>query len=121
MVHPDAPERHFGEQVQLRDHAGWRRERMPAPPTPHIVDVARDCVCEILSPATELRDRNQKAGIDLAAGIGHHWLLSPAAPMLETFVARDGLWPRHRVYGPEDEVDVPPFPGAAFMIETLWT
>jgi hypothetical protein len=38
------------------DRAGWRRERLPAIPDTAFFSLARDWVCEVLSPFTERID-----------------------------------------------------------------
>ena len=54
------PELHLGEDVLVPDHAGWRRERMPALPDVVGFTLAPDWVCEVISPSTARIDRGRK-------------------------------------------------------------
>ena len=76
----DEPEIHLGPRPDklVPDLAGWRRARMPdalGPDTgPAHYEVAPDWVCEVLSPGTEARDRNEKKLIYAANAVSHLWL-----------------------------------------------
>src|SRR5262245_41879690 len=48
----DKPELHLGPDVVVPEHAGWRRERMPAIPNRPYFELAPDWVCEVVSPST---------------------------------------------------------------------
>jgi hypothetical protein len=54
------PELHLVEDVVVPDIAGWRRERLPAPPREGFLSLAPDWVCEVLSPSTSRFDRTKK-------------------------------------------------------------
>jgi Uma2 family endonuclease len=55
----DEPELHFDdrETILVPDLAGWRRERMPAPPQSAGLELPPDWLCEILSPGTAIATR----------------------------------------------------------------
>ncbi len=81
------PELHLGADVLVPDIAGWRRARMPAfPSDAAFVELAPDWACEILSPSTARHDRVRKLPVYASAGVGHVWLIDPAARALEVFV-----------------------------------
>jgi len=46
------PELHLSEDILVPNLADWRRERIPALPQTTWFEMAPDCVCEVLSPAT---------------------------------------------------------------------
>jgi Uma2 family endonuclease len=116
----DEPELHLGADVLVPDLAGWRRERMPAPPEGAAFTQAPDWVCEILSPATGKLDRTEKRDRYGAASIGHLWLVDPEARTLEAFVLRDGAWVLSASLKDDDEVRLAPFDAVAFSLTALW-
>ena len=81
----DEPELHFRRNILVPDLAGWRRERMPEPPssdTPFLT-LAPDWVCEVLSPRTASIDRIQKRRVYAREKVGfmwHIWQVMPAFP-----------------------------------------
>jgi len=87
-----AVEIHFelDAEVAVPDLAGWRRERMPALPEGHRIEVVPDWVCEILTPATAAKDRDIKMPLYLRRGVHHAWLIDPDAQTLDTFEAGEG-------------------------------
>lgn len=114
------PELHLGDDVVVPDFGGWRRERLPDLPEGHVFEVAPDWVCEVLSPSTTMRDRNEKADIYAAAGVRHYWIIDPDSPLLEAFENQDGRWLRLKAFGPDDSVTAPPFGEVPFVLKTLW-
>ncbi len=116
----DEPELHFGENILVPDLAGWRRERMPAVPDDPYFTLAPDWVCEILSPSTRRFDLEEKRPIHAREGVGHLWLVDPAARLLEAFALADGDWaPAGRAKNAEP-VSLPPFEAVAFPLDALW-
>jgi Uma2 family endonuclease len=51
------PELHLADDIVVPDLAGWRRERLPEVPDAAFHTLARDWVCEIVSPSTQRLDR----------------------------------------------------------------
>ena len=118
------PEVHFGdapgESILVPDLAGWRRERMPAPPKAAFVTVTPDWVCEVLSPSTHRRDLGVKRDIYARAGIPHLWLVDPSAKSLETFALEKGEWRPLAQLAGAAEVRQPPFEAISFPLADLW-
>ena len=79
----DEPELHLGQDVQVPDLAGWRRERLPRLPETAYFDLVPDWVCEVLSPSTERLDRGEKLSVYRREQVAHVWLVSPLARTLE--------------------------------------
>ncbi len=76
------------------DLVGWRKARMPVPPTERPITLDPDWICEVLSPSTARRDRLVKADLYLRAGVPHYWLIDPEARLLEAYESQAGRWVR---------------------------
>ncbi|MCC6621496.1 MAG: Uma2 family endonuclease [Deltaproteobacteria bacterium] len=103
------PEVHLAldRRVVRPDLAGWRRERMPVPPSDsHKFTTVPDWVCEILSPSTASRDAFIKMPRYLEAGVQWAWIVDPVAGHISVLRAGDGA-PREREW-----VEVGGFEGA---------
>ncbi|WP_440998179.1 Uma2 family endonuclease [Arhodomonas sp. SL1] len=118
----DEPEVHFRRdtEVLVPDLAGWRRERMPELPEDQRFEVVPDWVCEILSPATESRDREVKLPVYARYGVPHAWLIDPRTQVLEAYALDDGEWRQVALSHAEDTVTAEPFPEAGFRLGDLW-
>lgn len=114
------PELHLGKDILVPDVAGWRQERMPAPPNTAYFTVAPDWVCEILSPSTRTLDKSGKRDVYAREGIAHLWFVDPEAQMLEVFELRDGHWTLLETATGEAEVSPPPFGSAPLNLGDLW-
>ena len=114
------PELHLGEDILVLDIAGWRRERMPAPPDTAYATVAPDWVCEILSPSTRALDQGAKRDSYAREGIAHLWFVDPEAQTLEVFELREGHWTLLETATGEAEVSPPPFSAVPFKLGDLW-
>jgi Uma2 family endonuclease len=114
------PEVKLGEDILVPDIAGWRRARLPGYPERNYFEIRPDWVCEILSGATERRDRSVKKRIYAEAGIPHFWLTDPRLQLLEVFELRDGLWTDVGTWNSDDEVRAPPFDAISFSLADLW-
>ncbi len=91
----DEPECHLmpDRRVVIPDLAGWRRERMAAPPVDdHKFTLVPDWVCEVLSPSTQSRDTIVKMPRYREAGVQWAWLIDPVARRVDVFKAGDGEW-----------------------------
>jgi len=64
-------------EVYLHDIAGWRRERMPDPPSGRPIRIRPDWACELLSPSNAKRDQVDKFGVLHKNGVPHYWLADP--------------------------------------------
>ena len=120
------PELHFDDgEVAVPELAGWRLERIPAPPAPDPLSPVKirlvpDWVCEILSPSTEKYDRCQKREIYAEAGIGHLWLVDPRSRVLEAFVLKERQWVLAGTCAGDVEVRIVPFDALEFRLGRIW-
>jgi Uma2 family endonuclease len=116
----DEPELHLGSHVVVPDIAGWRRERLTALSDTPYLEVAPDWICEILSAATEKRDRTVKTRIYAEVQISHFWLIDPRQQILEAFELNGRRWLKIGARTSDDEVSAPPFDAIAFSLADLW-
>jgi Uma2 family endonuclease len=116
----DEPELHLGGHVLVPDLAGWRRERMPAPPEEPFFTVPPDWVCEVLSPRTGVLDRKRKLPIYASEEVGYVWLIEPVLRTLEVY-RRSGLqWSLLGTFAEEDRVRAEPFDAVELELGRLW-
>lgn len=108
--------------VAVPDLSGWRKERMPRPPTGAGVELAPDWVCEILSPGTTnvRRDRLIKAEVYHRAGVQWMWIVDPLARTIEVFQRVDAGWLRSQTHAGEGEARLAPFDAVAFDVSAWW-
>ena len=116
----DGPELHFGEDVLVPDLAGWRRDRMPVLPDAAFFVQSPDWVCEVLSPATRRLDLEGKRPIYARKGVGHLWLVDPAARTLEAFALQGGVWSPAGTARDDEPVSCPPFEAVTSSLGELW-
>jgi len=116
----DEPELHLEADVLVPDLAGWKRDRMPAPPTGAFFDLAPDWVCEVISPSTARVDRVIKMAIYARHGVSHAWLLDPLARTLEVFGLESGRWVMLSAHGDDAIVRAAPFDAVAIDLLRLW-
>lgn len=114
------PELHLAGDVLVPDIAGWRRERLAAVPEGVGIELVPDWICEVLSPATERFDRDEKMPRYAAAGARHGWLLDPPRRRLEIFAAVSGSWALLESYEGNASVSAPPFEAAIIELAPLW-
>ena len=115
----DEPELHSGKDVLVPDIAGWRRERLPEPPDKAFFTLAPDWVCEVLSPSTRKFDLEEKRPVYAREGVGHLWLVDPAARTLEAFALSGGAWSPAGSASDNEPVSFPPFEAVAFPLDAL--
>lgn len=116
----DEPELHLDDDVVVPDIAGWRRERLPVFPDAPWTGIAPDWVCEVLSPSTRRLDLGPKRDIYARENAKHLWLVDPEARTLEAFVLECGGWRLIATRTDGDEVALPPFAAAPFLLSDLW-
>lgn len=116
----DEPELHFGEDILVPDLAGWRRERLIEPPDEAYFTLAPDWVCEIISPSTRKFDLEEKRPIYAREGVGHIWLIDPAARALEAFSLSGSEWLPAGSARDREPVSFPPFDAISFPLDALW-
>ena len=114
------PELHLSYDVVVPDLAAWRRERMPVITDDAYITLAPDWVCEILSPSTEMLDRNAKRRIYAEAGVAFLWLLDPRTRSLEAFQLAAGKWLLLNTVEASDPVSIAPFDAISFPLSDLF-
>jgi len=67
------------------DVAGWRRERLAAPPQTRPVLTRPDWICEVLSASNRHNDTIRKLRRYHEAGVPQYWLLDPETGTLHVF------------------------------------
>jgi Uma2 family endonuclease len=114
------PELHLGGDALVPDVAGWRRERLPEVPDVAAFTLAPDWVCEVLSPASAVLDREKKMGAYAREGVGHLWLVDPSARTLETYRLHEGRWRYQGLHTGDAIVRAEPFEDFALPLSMLW-
>jgi Uma2 family endonuclease len=119
------PEVHLGDadfvDIVVPDLAGWRRTRLPARPPTAFIALAPDWVCEVLSPATELRDRTTKLSIYARAGVAHVWFVALRTRHIEVYRLNDGLWTLLGTAHGDARVRLAPFEEVELDLARFWT
>jgi Uma2 family endonuclease len=116
----DEPELHLGRHVLVPDLAGWRRERMPVPPSTAFFTLEPDWVCEVLSPASGRIDRVKKLRIYREQGVTWAWLVDPLQQTLEVFQSDGEKWTVAGIYGGNEVVRAVPFDAVKIELTSLW-
>jgi len=116
----DEPELHLTEDVVVPDMAGWKRERMPAPPQEVFFTLTPDWVCEVLSPSTSRFDRTRKLPVYARVGVPHLWLLDPLAETLEVYRLQSEHWVLLATHGGDDVINAEPFEAATIDLKRMW-
>ena len=111
----------LGPQQKYRpDVAGWRRERLAAPPTEVPITLRPDWICEILSATNASNDTIRKMQGYHVAQVPHYWLLDPRDETLTVY-----RWQAEgylRVLGAErtDTVRAEPFGAVELKVGALF-
>ena len=124
----DEPELHFpnaavtvGKDVVVPDLAGWRREHLAKLPATAYFTLAPDWICEVLSPSTEVVDREEKMPIYAREGVRHAWLVDPIARTLEVYTLGDRRrWVAAGVHRDNVLVCVAPLDAIELDLGGLW-
>jgi Uma2 family endonuclease len=115
------PELHLGKDVLVPDLAGWRRERMPVLPHVPAVTLPPDWVCEVLSPSTEVLDREHKRHVYAREGVLHLWLVDPLQQSLESYRLERRRWSPQGRWSGAATVRAEPFQELALALAVLWS
>ncbi|RKG64703.1 Uma2 family endonuclease [Corallococcus sp. CA054B] len=117
-----APELHLGEDILVPDLAGWRRERVAAPPEPGAAffTLVPDWVCEVLTPATTALDRARKLPLYARAGVSYVWLVDPVARTLEVYQRLKRGWLLTASHEDDALVRAEPFTSVSLELGSLW-
>lgn len=116
------PELHLGLEpdILVPDLAAWRTSRMPKVPAEPYLALAPDWVAEVLSPSTARIDRGVKLPVYAREGVGHAWLLDPAAQTVEV-LRLDGTGYRLvGTWGGNEPARLEPFADVTFELRLLW-
>jgi Uma2 family endonuclease len=116
----DEPELHLRDDVLVPDLAGWRRDRLPRIGDEAYFELAPDWVCEVLSPATEKRDRSQKLAIYARERVPHAWLVNPVQRTVEVLRLTSDKWLTLAVYHDDQRVRAEPFDAIELDLAILW-
>ncbi|MGH9457478.1 MAG: Uma2 family endonuclease [Thermoanaerobaculia bacterium] len=115
------PELHLGDDVLVPDIAGWRRERLAELPETAWFELPPDWLCEVISPSTEILDRDRKLPAYAAAGVAHVWIVDAARRTLE-ILRREGSTLRLvTTYRGAALISEPPFDAVTIELGALWT
>jgi len=110
---------HLGADVLRPDVCGYRRDRLPEPPSGRIVTLEPDWVCEILSPSTESHDRVEKLQTYFAAKVPHYWLINPIEGSLEIFRRTDLAYALVQSAHRGQRLKPEPFDAIEFSVDVL--
>ena len=116
----DEPEIQFGEHTLVPDFAGWKVERYPEEEPHNWISVSPDWVCEIISPSSELYDRDEKMSIYAEHGVPYVWLINPVIALLEAYKLVSGGWFRFAMFSGNKMVRVEPFQETDIDLGSLW-
>lgn len=116
----DEPELHFDEDIVVPDIAGWRRERMPVPPSDAYFTLAPDWVCEVLSPSTRKLDLGGKLKVYARAGVSYIWFLDPTDRSLAAYQLGKTQWELVEKLYEDASVSLLPFDAIRFNLSNLW-
>ncbi len=120
----DEPEVHLKTDVRVvvPDIAGWRRERMPEPPSDsHKFLVVPDWICEILAPGTWNRDALVKMPRHLEAGVQWAWVVDPVAQRVDVFHADGREWVVAGAFEGAVKAAIPPFEAVELDLAPWWS
>lgn len=81
---------------------------------------APDLVIEILSPATEQRDRGIKRKLYARAGVTEYWLVDTTAKTVEVLTLQAGTYQRAGLYGLQDSLLSPLLAGLAIPLSKIF-
>jgi len=114
------PEIGFGEHILVPDLAGWKVERYPEEEPHNWISVSPDWVCEIISPSTEIHDRDEKMSIYAEHGVPYVWLINPIIRSLEAYRLVSEGWFRFAMFNGNKIARVEPFQESELDLEGLW-
>lgn len=115
-----APELHLGRDALVPNLTAWRRERLPELPDVPAMTLAPDCVCQVLSPPTEILDRVRKMGSDARESVKHLWLGDRRIQLLEVYQLDEKRWSLLGAYLGDTSVRAQPFEAIELKLNLLW-
>ena len=114
------PEIHMGPHVLVPDLAGWRRSRLPSPPTQGQFTMTPDWVCEILSPSTHAFDHKKKRRVYAEQKVPHLWFVDPISKSIDVLRLSGDLYSIVDTFGGDDKARIEPFEAVELDLGLLW-
>ncbi|KYF85168.1 hypothetical protein BE17_04160 [Sorangium cellulosum] len=108
------------DQVYRPDIAGWRRERLAAPPTEFPVRARPDWVCEVLSPSNASNDTVKKLRTYHRCKVPHCWILDPLHETLTVLRWTEGGYLLAATAGRGDRTRAEPFDAIELDVSELF-
>jgi Uma2 family endonuclease len=108
-------------ELAVPDVSGWRSERIAGHRNDNPITIVADWVCEVLSDSTRRKDLGAKRDLYARQGLGHLWLVDPAAQVLEAFALTEHRWTLLGAWtGAAVVTGVAPFPELRFELARWW-
>jgi len=82
------------------------------------IEGAPDLVIEILSPATDRRDRTEKLDLYAKYGVAEYWLVDPSSQLFQFLLLKDGNYVIQQQ--PDDHYQSPRLPEVAIDLAAFW-
>ncbi len=114
------PEVHMGPHVLVPDIAGWRKSRLPLPPTQGQFTLAPDWVCEILSPSTQAFDFKKKRRVYAEQKVPHLWFVDPISRTINALRLTGDLYSIVDTFGGGEKSRIEPFDVIEVDLGLLW-
>lgn len=80
---------------------------------------APDLNAEVLSPATALKDRNQKFKLFEQHGVKEYWIIDPTNQTIEVYSHTNGYFSKRKVFGKDDTLQSIVFPDYSLDLATV--
>ncbi|MFO0630762.1 MAG: Uma2 family endonuclease [Polyangiales bacterium] len=97
------------------------REDFFAADAPAAITLAPDWVCEVLSDATEAKDRGKKRRIYRRESVGHYWIVDPAR-RASVYRLEQGRWMNEvDTFDGDATVRAEPFDSIELDLSALWS
>jgi Uma2 family endonuclease len=114
------PEIHMDSHVLVPDLAGWRRSRLPFPPTQGQFTLTPDWVCEILSPSTQAFDHKEKRRVYAEQKVHHLWFVDPISRSIDALRLTGDLYSIVDTFGGDEKAHIEPFEAIELDLGLLW-
>ena len=113
---------HLDKDIVQPNLAGWRKARLPKPPSERerFVTLAPDWLCEVLMSWTARTVRSLKLPLYARAEIPYVWLIDPRARTLEVLRRQNERWLLLATFAGQDRVRAEPFDAMELDLDVLW-
>jgi len=102
------------------DIGGWRRERMPEPPTREPLRLPPDWACEVLSPSNRRWDLKKKFPFHARMGVPWLWVVDPPAQTISVRALHGTDWKIVQEAVGDERVALEPFTAVELPLDRLW-